>query len=72
MQYNCHVEKYHYGDIGGIEKEQFREYKDKEKYKNYGSRRHFNKYFVLYYKRKNKKLFIITTKIKSHTFMTYR
>ena len=35
MQYNCHVEKYHYGDIGGIEKEQFREYKDKEKYKNY-------------------------------------
>ena len=34
MQYNFHIEKYKYNDIGGIHREQFREYKDTSLYKN--------------------------------------
>lgn len=34
MQYNLHNEKYKYSDIGGIHREQFREYRDKMLYKN--------------------------------------
>lgn len=34
MQYNFHNEKYKQSDIGGIHKEQFREYKDPGQYKN--------------------------------------
>lgn len=34
MQYNIHNEKYKFSDIGGIHREQFREYKDKMLYKN--------------------------------------
>ena len=35
MQYNIHNEKYQTKDVIGIRKEQFREYEDKSKYKNY-------------------------------------
>lgn len=35
MQYNIHNEKYQTKDVFGIRKEQFREYEDKSKYKNY-------------------------------------
>ncbi len=35
MQYNIHNEKYQTKDVGGIRKEQFREYEDESKYKNY-------------------------------------
>lgn len=34
MQYNLHNEKFKYSDLGGIHREQFREYKDKMLYKN--------------------------------------
>lgn len=34
MQYNLHNEKYKMSDVGGIHREQFREYVDKSKYKN--------------------------------------
>lgn len=34
MQYNFHNEKYKISDVGGIHREQFREYSDTEKYKN--------------------------------------
>lgn len=34
MQYNCHIEKYKTGDVGGIRAEQFRLYQDQSKYKN--------------------------------------
>lgn len=34
MQYNFHNEKYKLSDVGGIHREQFREYSDPEKYKN--------------------------------------
>lgn len=34
MQFNCHVEKYKSGDVGGIRAEQFRLYTDQDKYKN--------------------------------------
>ncbi|MCR4752032.1 MAG: plasmid recombination protein [Eubacterium sp.] len=34
MQYNWHIEKYKQADIGGIRKEQFREYKNDEQYRN--------------------------------------
>lgn len=35
MQYNCHVAKFKKDDIGGIEKEQFRQFKNEENYKNW-------------------------------------
>ncbi|MBQ9157715.1 MAG: plasmid recombination protein [Erysipelotrichaceae bacterium] len=35
MQYNIHNEKYQTKDVGGIMKEQFRQYEDKSKYRNY-------------------------------------
>lgn len=35
MQYNFHIEKYKMSDIGGIKKEQFRQYKDVSKYRNH-------------------------------------
>lgn len=34
MQYNIHNEKYKLADVGGIHREQFREYSDTSKYKN--------------------------------------
>lgn len=34
MQYNIHNEKFKFSDIGGIHREQYREYKDKMLYKN--------------------------------------
>lgn len=34
MQYNFHNEKYKISDVGGIHREQFREYTDPERYKN--------------------------------------
>lgn len=35
MQYNFHIEKYQASAVGGIRREQFREYSDPRKYKNY-------------------------------------
>ena len=35
MQYNIHNEKYQTKDVGGIMKEQFRQYEDESKYRNY-------------------------------------
>ncbi len=35
MQYNIHNEKYQTKDVGGIMKEQFRQYEDSSKYRNY-------------------------------------
>ena len=35
MQYNIHKEKYQTKDVTGIMKEQFRQYEDETKYKNY-------------------------------------
>lgn len=35
MQYNFHIEKYKTGDVGGIRREQLRQYVDNSKYKNY-------------------------------------
>ncbi|MDD6727588.1 MAG: plasmid recombination protein [Lactimicrobium massiliense] len=49
MRYNLHIEKYQSKDVGGIRKEQFREYSENTEYKNAvdNERTHMNTYEAL-------------------------